>query len=192
MLIEFIILALLIGLIGRGNWHHLANLPLRHLWSVIGAAGVEIALSFIVAREYEPFFSSINHNYLFVQLIVYGLLFFFFYQNRQLPGLYPILLGTVLNFIVIAANRGLMPVDTSLALQLGYTEQVTLLANGQVAGHTLFIQGQSALPFLADIINIPPPYPLPKTISVGDLFLTGGACWLILKTLFSRTVQIAE
>ena len=30
------------------------------------------------------------------------------------------------------------------------------------------------LPFLGDIIRIPPPYPLPKILSIGDIFLIVG------------------
>ena len=47
-----------------------------------------------------------------------ALLLIFVWLNRQLPGMMILLLGTALNFTVIAANRGFMPISPQTASHL--------------------------------------------------------------------------
>ena len=47
-----------------------------------------------------------------------ALLLIFVWLNRQLPGMMILLLGTALNFTVIAANRGFMPINPQTASHL--------------------------------------------------------------------------
>lgn len=47
-----------------------------------------------------------------------ALLLIFAWLNRQLPGMMILLLGTALNFTVIAANRGFMPISPQTASHL--------------------------------------------------------------------------
>jgi hypothetical protein len=50
-----------------------------------------------------------------------------------------------------------------------------MLKDGYIAGHSVLIKGKTNLWLLGDIINIPPPYPFPQTISIGDIFIALGA-----------------
>ena len=81
-------------------------------------------------------------------------------------------MGTLLNFIVIAANGFKMPVFVSETLTDVETKKMFLLT-GQDLIHSLLTEN-TKFKFLADIITLAPPYPFPKTISIGDVLLLSG------------------
>ena len=81
-------------------------------------------------------------------------------------------MGTLLNFIVIAANGFKMPVLVSEILTDVEAKKMYLLT-GQDLIHSLLTES-TKFKFLADIITLAPPYPFPKTISVGDVLLLSG------------------
>lgn len=81
-------------------------------------------------------------------------------------------MGTLLNFIVIAANGFKMPVLVSEILTDVEAKKMYLIS-GQDLIHSLLTES-TKFKFLADIITFAPPYPFPKTISVGDVLLLSG------------------
>lgn len=88
--------------------------------------------------------------------------------NRHLPGLVWISAGLTLNVIVIAANGGLMPVSPD-ARQFAGMPALTG-PNLNVAPMT----PQTVLPWLGDILPLPPWLPLANVFSVGDVLVTLG------------------
>lgn len=81
-------------------------------------------------------------------------------------------LGTLFNFLAIAANDFKMPVYVSELLTDVEAKRI-FLASGKDLVHSLLTE-KTRLKFLCDIITIHPPYPFPKTISIGDIFLLSG------------------
>jgi len=81
-------------------------------------------------------------------------------------------IGTLLNFIAIAANDFKMPVLVSEVLSDIETKKMYLLS-GQDLIHSL-LTTETKFKLLCDIITIPPPYPFPKSISIGDVCLLSG------------------
>ena len=81
-------------------------------------------------------------------------------------------IGTLLNFIAIAANGFKMPVLVSEVLSDIETKKM-YLQSGQDLIHSL-LTTETKFKLLCDIITIPPPYPFPKNISIGDVFLLSG------------------
>ncbi len=97
-------------------------------------------------------------------------------------------LGTLFNFLAIAANGFKMPVYVS-ELLTDIEAKRMFLASGKDLVHTLLTE-ETRLKFLCDIFTLHPPYPFSKTISVGDIFLLSGifAFWqdLFHKSSYSK------
>lgn len=174
MLVEPLIFAVMLGWILKGKVTRLLNLALKGLSLPIIAALIELVLyraSDVIV--WSPILT------LLAQMVIYGALLTFFYLNRQVLGLRVVGFGVLLNAIVIFANGGLMPVDTTMALEHGFNETLTLLENGSIFGHAVMGTETIFWP-LADWIQIGPPYPFPKTVSFGDLVMDLGFCITIV------------
>lgn len=81
------------------------------------------------------------------------------------------LIGVILNFIVIFGNGGKMPV--SLNGINGIYQEVELPERTYDIKHVALNKDTKFI-YLADIILIPRPYPLPKILSIGDIFIILG------------------
>jgi hypothetical protein len=86
------------------------------------------------------------------------------------------LIGLALNFIVMVGNSGKMPVfpdgitgiKNRIDIEVQLPHRESDIKHEAADRNTKFI-------YLADIILIPKPYPLPKILSIGDIFLMLGA-----------------
>lgn len=121
---------------------------------------------------YLPFASIIKKAYLyslFLPILRYQL------YKPALLGSCSILIGTLLNRIVIAANNGRMPVYPSLSYRTGYFSGVAL-SNYD----SLHILGDSQTPFwwLSDYIDIGF-----GILSIGDLFVHSFTIIILYSTL---------
>jgi len=112
----------------------------------------------------------------------YLILLYAAWRNRHLFGMRIASLGIALNLLVVAANLGRMPADLSLVQRTGRTDLVRLLESEGYLRHRP-ITARTRLTFLGDIFILPRPYPRPCVFSLGDAFITLGACWLILTTM---------
>ena len=92
----------------RGYSYQAPNL--KHLWLVFAA----------FLPQYIVFYVSGDRQNVSALLLPLSqaLLLIFAWLNRQLPGMMILLLGTALNFTVIAANRGFMPISPQTASHL--------------------------------------------------------------------------
>ncbi|MBN2260092.1 MAG: DUF5317 domain-containing protein [Clostridiales bacterium] len=184
MLIESIILAFVFGFIFGGELKNLEKIDLKKMYLVLLAfsieyiAGLLINGSDLIIRE-----NILDFTYI-IQIWVYLLLALFFVFNFKYLGIKFLAFGSFLNFLVIMINRGMMPVKTELALKLGYYNSIESLMSGKVFGHEALNFITSQWIFLADIIDIPPPYFFPKTISIGDIFIGFGVFFLIFFNMF--------
>jgi hypothetical protein len=190
MLGESVVLGLLARTVKNRNMRFLRYMNVRYLYLPIVAFLLELACGTIVSRNIMGLRSFINEYYLVVQIIVYTMLTIFCYFNMRKRVFVVILLGIMLNFVVIASNDGMMPVDTSVALSGGYSLGVEQLENGYIAGHTLLDQETTNLAMLGDVINIPSPYPFPKTISIGDIVISAGVFFFIYNTKKGREAGV--
>lgn len=111
-----------------------------------------------------------------VEAMLYSLLMAFIGLNHRLKGFKLMGLGLLLNGLVVLSNGGHMPVDGSVLLSLGYETTYQALAQGQIFAHELIHNG-TRLAFLADVIHLPPPYPFPKSVSLGDFLLGFGVLY---------------
>jgi hypothetical protein len=119
-------------------------------------------------------------------LLSYGLLFLFCGLNRHLGAVRLLALGLLLNFLVIAANGGFMPIapETLARLHPGTAPEdweVELLRAG--SKDIVLPAAQTRLHFLSDVLVLPPPFPLPTAFSPGDVLIFAGfaaLCWGLL------------
>jgi hypothetical protein len=104
--------------------------------------------------------------------VIYFGLIYVSLLNIKNPFMMLIFLGTLFNFAAIAANGFKMPVYVSEQLFDVEAKKMFLLS-GKDLVHTLLTE-ETKLKFLCDIITLHPPYPFPKAISLGDVFLLAG------------------
>lgn len=155
--------AIVAGYLAGGRLRNLAHLELRVTPLVFLAVAFQLALGAVsvaggpVDLVARPLLAA-SHVALLVFVIA----------NRLLPGMALIVLGFALNAAVIVPN-GAMPVAGEALEALGGE------ANVEPGKHRLLEEGD-ALPWLADIIPIPP---LRTVVSVGDVVLAAGVGVLV-------------
>jgi hypothetical protein len=184
VLVESIVLAVIFGLLLGGRFKILEKINFKGLYFIFLSFLIEYLAGYIISRGNPIYSQWVIENTLIIQILVYVLLGAFFLSNFEFLGIKFIAAGSFLNFLVIVANRGLMPVKTDLAMMLGYYDSVKTLSTGAVFGHKAMEISQDVLLSLADIIDIPKPYFFPKTISAGDILIGFGAFFIIFLNMF--------
>jgi len=180
MLAEAVVISFIIGLLSGGSLKRLSHLEMNLMYLPMVAFALEFIGGKLLSNNYDIFMQNKDLWTLMIELLVYMTLSYFFYKNRHLPGMMILLGGTLLNFVVIISNSGYMPVDPTLGIKYGYETSLAMLKNGEVFAHE--VTGESTvLAVLSDWIIIPPPWPMPKTISIGDIIIDVGAFILIFK-----------
>jgi hypothetical protein len=163
--VPFVLASLLIAVVASylrgGRLHRVADAPLRWNWLLFVGVALQVLVDLGAARGFLPETLWLGYALLLAsQLLVVG----WVTGNRQLPGTWLVALGLGLNALVIGAN-GAMPVDPDAIRALG-------IEGAQVPpGKHTVLDASTRLPWLADIIPIPP---LRSIISVGDVVLVAG------------------
>lgn len=179
MLLDAAVVTILLGVIlGRGKLTRLKDLDLRAPSVFVLAAAIKIILVALGARGVAmPLVLGKLGNVASYLLLLLGLAL-----NRHRWELRIVGVGVLLNFLVIAANGGSMPVDPGLALKAENAALVRLLDSPRYVNHKR-VTARTRLRPLADVIPLPMLFPRPRFFSpgsVGDVLITLGACWLIL------------
>ncbi len=182
MLLDAAVLTVIIGIVvGGGRLGRLKELELRAPGVFIIAAVVQIGLMVLGVRGAAAV-AKVGGA---VQILTYVLLLVGLWLNRHLWGMRVVAVGVFLNFLVIAANGGGMPVDRELAVRAGNDRMVALLDSPLYVSHVA-ATGGTRLRALGDVLPLPMLVPRPRFFSpgsVGDVFITVGACWVILSGL---------
>lgn len=180
MLVETLAISVLIALVFRGRISALQDVELKYMVLPFVGFLLEYAGGVALRKDLPFFMKHIGTATLVIELTAYVLICTFLYKNRRLPGMKIILAGTLMNFTVILLNGGYMPVDPHLGMLYGFEHSLAALENGYIFAHKL-IGNETILGLLSDVIMIPPPWPFPKTISIGDVLIDIGAFFLIFK-----------
>lgn len=159
--------AVVFGWLANGRLRNLARTSLRGVWLAGAAVGLQLVLG-LISLSGGP-----------VELVGRGLLgvshlalLGFILANRYLPGMLLVALGAGLNALVITVN-GAMPVAP------GALEAVGAIASVEPGKHQL-LSAAHALPWLADVIPLPP---LRTVVSVGDVILAAGVGLLVVSRM---------
>ncbi|MDG4658354.1 DUF5317 domain-containing protein [Ectobacillus antri] len=168
MVFDGILLSIIIGFLRKGSLKGLADFHVKHGWIFPVLLLIEV---FVFIMQDKILFVKTLSNYIYILVYIVGL--FFLYINRHHRGFTIILIGVLLNFIVIAANGGRMPVSIEAATVLDPVF-VDMLKNGDLYAKHQALTSDTNLGFLGDIIPITDPYPKSQVISIGDVIMNVG------------------
>lgn len=171
MLVEIIIisfLSLLILFFRKGSLDFSnMDVEIKGYKILVFMAVIKVTAMFLYKTYYGIFlFKVLSMNWIIYFAILYISLL---NMNKSYMKLF--LIGSLLNFIAIALNDFRMPVYIAETYS-SYETIAFLKSNGDLI-HS-FMTDSTKVKLLCDIITIPPPYPFPKTISIGDIFLLLG------------------
>lgn len=175
MLYEAILLAIILGVLTKGSIMNLAKLNLVSVPYIFSAFILKYGLDFFAYKGAT--FSALT--LWSAQGAAYILLFIFLYKNRHTPGMKMMFVGMFLNFIVIMANSGTMPVNI-VGLD---ADTANLVLQNKLATHSL-ISAQTKYPLLADIWL--QTFPALKKFSIGDVLISIGVFYLVWATMRTK------
>jgi len=169
MLFETIAVAFLAALATGGRPRNLEQIQFRHIWLMVAAFLLQFSLD-AAAIQGQVWVSEAR---IYVHLFSYLLLFLAIYLNWSVPGMKLIGFGILMNFLVIAANQGMMPVRGDILPP----ELQSALAAGKSGTHGV-IGPATKLKYLSDLIYVPLPYQK-QLLSFGDVAMDLGVFLLI-------------
>ncbi|MFD3157876.1 DUF5317 domain-containing protein [Haloimpatiens sp. FM7330] len=185
MMIEALIFPIVIGKIRGGKIKNLFNIFINKWWFIVVAALIEFTVSFIRIKEIGSIWKVINNNIFWIHMITYSLIIVVLFINIRKKGFKSVMIGVILNFLVIMVNGGRMPVDVRGIENMISQESLQILKTGKDLTHKL-ADDSTKLSFLGDIIHIKKPYPIPKSISVGDIFMILGVFMFIQGKMITK------
>lgn len=149
---------------------------IRHEWLVVVAFCAQlIFFGFPISANIPDVFARVALVSSMVVLVV------FTWLNRKAPGFGFLGLGLLLNFIVIVANGGLMPISPHLIERyFPGTAGVTWNVGERMAHSKNIILpiAETHLYWLSDQFVLPDWIPYRVAFSIGDIFIGVGAFWL--------------
>lgn len=162
MLPEAVLSSVIIAIIRKGKFTNFEHVSIKGWYLILLSALVQIVSAKLYIGKYEAIVNILNNYYFYIHILSYILLLVGLALNIDRKSFQLITLGTILNFICIIANNGKMPVH----VPYGPDPTVDLW-------HSILNESTRLITF-ADVIPIPKPYPFPKILSIGDLFIIVG------------------
>lgn len=166
----------LAALAAGGKIRDLDRTEIRHVWVF------PLALVLMILLNYAQFSGWLTEAQgILAQPSIYLVIIAGIMLNAHIPGAKVLALGTFLNFLVIALNKGYMPVSMTALKVSGLTMKE--LEDVMYLRHMPMDQGALA-PFLGDIIPVPWPPLLRSVGSVGDLVVIVGLVLVVWGLFF--------
>jgi len=179
MFVEIALLALLVAFLRGGRLENLVSLPWKKVELVVFALLLRYSIPLLGFFDLPglSFWAGLGYILSYVVLL-WGL-----FLNFRLPWVKVLIFGVTLNFAVITANGGHMPVSHWASDAAGLTNYQEL--KGRPADLHIQEEDSSRLFLLADIVpvNIPPK----NVISIGDIFIALGIFALINAGMVRRS-----
>jgi MFS family permease len=170
--VAVLVLVLSVPLAG-GRLGALVDLRFRGVPLLLGALGLQLLI-------FDPGPITGGVAWQAAHLGSYVLVGAFVVRNREIPFLWLVALGGLLNLTAIAANGGVMPARAEAVATAGLAAGKRM-ANSAVLPHP-------RLAFLGDIFAVPSGWPLSNVFSIGDLCLVLGTGLLLHRATGSRLV----
>lgn len=184
MVYDGIILGLIVGLMRGGflqGLSGLARMKLRAGW--IFPILLLAQMIVYIGQAKIDWLEQVS-GIIFVVIYIAGQVFLWI--NRNQKGFKILLAGVFMNFVVIMANGGRMPVSKEM-VEISSPESVAMLVEGTSnTKHTLMTE-VTRFPLFGDVIPITWPYPIPQVISVGDIVMNVGIFLFLVHLLGTRS-----
>lgn len=183
-LLSAIVVGVAFGLALGGRPANLMTLRLRWNTLIFGSMALQLAL--FTGLSIPPPIVTMAY------LLSGGLALAWLGRNLKVAGVPCIFLGGLSNFLAIAANGGRMPVEAALLARSRGIDYVKALADGRITSNSSLASSHTQLRWLTDQFLIPPPWPLPTVLSVGDLLIAAGVVWLIATAMRGQRPEVKE
>lgn len=177
MIFDALGFALIYGLLTKSDFYGIANIVIKKPIFFILGFGAEFGMLYLA-----NIFPIIMIYRAYIHFFDYLMLFIGLWYNRDNKYMRVIGIGVLLNFIVIFVNGGRMPVSLNALKTAGLSNLIPQLVSNRVATHQV-LTSETKLKFLADVLMLPRPYPLPKTFSIGDLFIASGIFAMVVNAM---------
>lgn len=179
--VYIIIISIIIGLLRNGKLSSLSEISLKKIELIVLACLIQGGLIFLGSKNIKFVLDYSSYMIIFSYIV----LLLAVWYNKDLKGIKIITLGIIFNFIVIVVNGGHMPVLLSSLYKAGLDDFALILKEGTYVTHTLVTE-KTLFRFLADVIPLPPPFPDPSVVSVGDFLMFYGVFSLIQNAMVKK------
>lgn len=173
MFLEAVILGVVIGIVRNGSLRNISITKIRGWFLAILAFVLQIStlmfrdMSFIIS--YGRYLYVISAILILLTLAV----------NIDKKGMWLILIGAILNFLVVIMNRNRMPIDFDGLRLAGLQNIIDGIMDGSISNYMSLDEVTGWTRHLGKYIVIPKPYPMAKVISIGDILMSIGIILLI-------------
>lgn len=172
MFVEPMLFSLILVKIRKGKLTNIEKLEFHKGYLILIAGGIQLVLT--ILQKVDPSWARplLDDYFIYIHGLSYVLILICVLMNIQRKSMKLFVIGVLLNFLVISFNGGKMPV--SITGIKGISSTTIELPNREFDIKHIAVTPNTKLVYLADIILIPRPYPLPKILSIGDVFLMLG------------------
>jgi len=191
ILLLAVLAGFLVGL-SLAYWHKQPYLApdLQAIWLAVVAFLPQLFIAYLPVTHqlFNNGFASLS---ILASLILFSI---FAWLNRDLPGMPILIVGLLLNFAVIVANGGWMPITPQTANLLAGKDVLQFMNLGSrfAEKDILLLAKNIHLEFLADRFLPPTWFPYKVAFSLGDILISIGAFWLLAKPTAKPNSMNAE
>jgi hypothetical protein len=154
------LLAIASVVVAGGKPRRLADLQFRGVPVLLAALLVQIVIISLVPDGNEGVKQAVH-------IASYLLVFGFLAANVRVPGIWLVAIGAFSNFVVIAANSGVMPAEPDAMRRAGIERRLGEFQNSRPVD-------DARLRFLDDRFALPESWPVSNVFSVGDVLIVLG------------------
>lgn len=191
MFIEPVILSLIVGKIRKGKFRNLEKVEIKAWYLLLIAAIIQIISSIIKGSGFQLNGFVLEDYFFYLHILSYILMLICVLLNLNKNSMKVFLIGVVLNFIVIFANGGKMPVSLNGFKGINDNIGVELPISDFDIKHQA-ITDDTKLVYLGDIILVSKPYPISRIFSIGDIFIMIGLFMFLQEAMVVAEDKIEE
>ncbi|WP_432407140.1 DUF5317 domain-containing protein [Wukongibacter sp. M2B1] len=168
MFLEAAVLGVVIGLVRKGSIRNISVTKIRG-W-ILALIAFVLQISTLIFRDVSFVESYGRYFYIASSILIILTLVF----NLDKKGMWIILTGSILNFIVVIMNGNKMPISFDGLELAGLQNMIDGIKSGEITNYMSIEQVTNWTKHLGKYIVMPKPYPMAKVISIGDVFMSLG------------------